>query len=27
VDGDKDKAVDMTFLVKDAHLTKGDFIL
>ena len=27
VDGDKDKAVDMTILVKDAHLTKGDFIL
>ena len=27
IDGDKDKAVDMTILVKDVHLTKGDFIL
>ena len=27
IDGDKDTAVDMTILVKDAHLTKGDFIL
>jgi serralysin len=27
IDGDKDSAVDMTILVKDAHLTKGDFIL
>jgi Ca2+-binding RTX toxin-like protein len=27
VDGDKDKAVDMTFRVVGAHLTKGDFIL
>ena len=27
VDGDKDKAVDMTFLVLGTHLTKGDFIL
>ena len=27
VDGDKDKAVDMTFIVYNAHLTKGDFIL
>jgi hypothetical protein len=27
VDGDKDKAVDMTIYVYNAHLTKGDFIL
>ena len=27
VDGDKDKAVDMTIYVHNAHLTKGDFIL
>jgi Ca2+-binding RTX toxin-like protein len=27
VDGDKDKAVDMTILVKGVYLTKGDFIL
>ena len=27
IDGDKDKAVDMTIYVYDAHLTKGDFIL
>jgi serralysin len=27
VDGDKDKAVDMTIHVYNAHLTKGDFIL
>ena len=27
IDGDKDKAVDMTIFVANAHLTKGDFIL
>jgi Ca2+-binding RTX toxin-like protein len=27
VDGDKDNSIDMTILVKNAHLTKADFIL